>query len=221
MRRTTAVSALTLSILGLGVTPALADDPPPEGPPEGVWSPVAEDFYSPLPFEACGRPLVIQGGDVLDAEERVSELEDGTVLIEFRGSATVDILDDEGRVLIDELDISGIGSTLISADGSEFINILYGASVGFPFSDVEREAFLEAFGTDLAYWADPEESVIFSAVVDPETGEVTEVIDITVDAEIVDLCESLDDDHGDKDDKDDDDDKDDGHHDHDDDHDHD
>jgi hypothetical protein len=165
----------------------------------GEWTPVPEDFFAAFSFEACGDTITIAGGDVLEAEERVSVLESGATLIEFRGEVTVDLTRASDGATIDELDISGPGSTRISADGTRVTETLYGASILFPFGETERPAFLAAFGTDLAYFADPDESVVLRVVVDPATEEVQEVRSIDVDADIVDLCRVFDDHDGDHD----------------------
>jgi hypothetical protein len=163
----------------------------------GEWALVPEDAFAAFSFEACGDTITMAGGDVLAAEERVSVLKSGATLIEFRGDVTVDLTRESDGAVIDELDISGVASTRISADGTEVTETLFGASILFPVADTERPVFLETFGTDLAYFSDPAESVVFRLVVDAATGEVQEVRSIEVDAHIVDLCQKFDR-HGDE-----------------------
>ncbi len=171
----------------------------------GEWMPTPPEFYEPITFEACGDTITMEGGDVRQGEERVSLLADGATLIEARGGLTVDLTRESDGAMIDELDITGLAFTTISADGTRVTDTLFGASILFPFGDTERPAFLEAFGTDLAYFTDPAESVTFQLRVDPETGEVQELLAIEGYAHTVDLCQWFDG-HGDE------------HHDHDDDH---
>ncbi len=95
------VSALALSILGLGAGPSLA-----HGGDE--WVPVTEEYYAPMETQACGDTVVIEGGDVRKAEMRETVRPDGTVVTEYRGAATVDITRLFDGAVIDELDISGV-----------------------------------------------------------------------------------------------------------------
>ena len=160
----------------------------------GEWTPADPALYEPLEFAACGDTVTIEGGDVRAAEERVSTLENGATLIEFRGQVTVDLTRHADGAMIDELDVSGVGSTLISADGTKVKDILFGASIMFPLFEAEVGPFVDAFGTDLAYFSDPEESVRIRLTTDPATGEVLDVRSIDVDAHIEDLCTWFDDD---------------------------
>jgi hypothetical protein len=160
----------------------------------GEWMPVPEEYYSSLDltFPACGDSITIEYGDVRAVEQRVSMLKNGATLSEIRGQATVDLTRQSDGAMIDELDISGVGSTTISADGTMVTDKLFGASILFPFTEAETPVFQEAFGTDLAYFSDPAESVVIEVTVDPETSTVTEVRSIEVEAHIVDLCEKFD-----------------------------
>lgn len=162
----------------------------------GEWLAPPEEYYAPFTFEACGDTITLTAGDVRAVEERVSVLDDGATLIEFRGQFTVDLTRESDGAMLDELDISGVGSTEISADGSRVTETLFGASLLHPVADAERPVFMEGFGTDLAYFADPAESVVFELRVDPESGEVQEVLAIGGYAHTVDLCQAFDG-HGD------------------------
>lgn len=163
----------------------------------GEWMPTPEEFYEPITFQACGDTILMESGDVRRVEQRVSMLESGATLIEGRGQMTVDLTRESDGAMIDELDISGLAFTTISADGTKVTDSLFGASILFPFAEAERPAFLEAFGTDLAYFSDPDESVTFNVLADAETGEVLELRSIEVDAHVVDLCQEFDG-HGDE-----------------------
>ena len=190
MRRSFAVSALAASIVGLGATPALADDGEDPG---GGWEPAPEDFYAPMVTEACGETITVRYGDVREVEIRTTEFEGGVVFTEFRGAGTFDVLDAEGTVVIDELDISGVGYEIFKPDGT-ITNVLYGASILFPFDDpIDRAAFEEAGLPDLAYFEDPAESITVEIKIDPEDGAVQSVEFTDIDAEIVDLCTYFDD----------------------------
>ena len=158
----------------------------------GEWMPAPEEFYEPTSFQACGDTILMETGDVGRVEQRVSMLESGATLIEGRGQMTVDLTRESDGAMIDELDISGLAFTTISADGTKVTDTLFGASIMFPLAETERPAFLEAFGTDLAYFSDPDESVTFTLLADAETGEVLELQSIEVDAHVVDLCQEFD-----------------------------
>jgi hypothetical protein len=200
-------ACLTLVAAPAGAHPGDHEDPPGGGVAEvGEWTPAAEDYYAPFEVPACGDTITVEGGDVRAAEQRVSTLHNGATLIEFRGEVTTDLTRRSDGAMIDELDISGVTSTLISADGTRVKETLFGASLLFPVSQAEVAEFVEAFGTDLAYFTDPEESVRAKVTVDPVTNEVLELRSIEIDADIEDLCTWFDD-HDDHDDDHDDDDE--------------
>ncbi len=192
MRRISIVSAMALSILGLGASPALAHDD------EG-WVPVSEDYYAPIEAEVCGDTVLIEGGDVREAEMRETVHPDGTVVTEYRGAATLDITRLSDGAMIDELDISGVGSETFTPDeaaGTATIdNVLFGASLLFPFPDPVDRAAHEAAGLpDLAYFTDPEVSASIRIVIDLETGEFVSVEYVDVPEHVTDLCTWFDDD---------------------------
>jgi preprotein translocase subunit SecB len=200
MRRSLAIGTLTTLLVGLTGGSALAtgDHPAPDaedaGP--GQWAPVDPAYYEEaIQAEACGSIVTITAGNVREIEERVTELATGEVLTEFRGAATVDLVRESDGAVIDELDIGGPGFDLTQVVGDEvrITQVLYGASILFPYagSAVDVAAFEEAGIPDLAYFADPEQSVEVEIVVDAESGEPLEVEFDEIDAELVDLCGSF------------------------------
>ncbi len=176
--------------LSLTASPALAhDDGPPEG--SGPWLPAEQldpAVYDPIDIEACGTTVTIAIGDVREAEGRETTLPNGDLLLEGRGALTADITRHDTGEMIDELDISGPLTELISADGTEVTAWVYGPSLLFPvpeFGPVDAAAFEAAGIPDLAYFT--KGLVTFDVVVNPETGEfISEEAD--VDARLHDVC---------------------------------
>ena len=183
------VAGTGLALL-LTTSPAWAhDDSPPEG--SGPWLPAEEldpTVYDPIDIEACGTTVTVAIGDVREAEGRETVLPNGDTLLEGRGALTADITRHDTGEVIDELDISGPLTELISADGSHVTAWVYGPAVLFPIPDfgpVDAAAFEAAGIPDLAYFK--RGLVTFDVVVNPETGEfISEEAD--VDAHLHDLC---------------------------------
>lgn len=192
MRRSLAVSALALSVIGLTAVPASATPPPPEETDDG-FTPVDPAYYDQVAeADACGDRITITSGDVREFEERVTVLATGETLTEYRGAFTLDLVRQSDGAVIDELDIGGPAWELVSEVGDEvrITNTLYGASLLWVFADspVDVEAFEEAGVPSLAYFTDPEQSVELEITLDIETGETLEVEFDEIDAELVDLC---------------------------------
>ena len=200
MRRSTRAGVVVAAAVGATLTasPALAhDDSPPEG--SGPWLPAEEldpSVYDPIDIEACGTTVTIAIGDVREAEGRETVLPNGDLLLEGRGALTADITRHDTGEMIDELDISGPLTELISADGTHVTAWVYGPSVLFPvpeFGPVDEAAFEAAGIPDLAYFT--KGVVTFHVVVNPDTGEfISEEAD--VDARLHDLCTWFDGNHG-------------------------
>ena len=176
--------------LSLTTSPAWAhDDSPPEG--SGPWLPAEEldpTVYDPIDIEACGTTVTMSPGDERDVETRQTNLPNGDLLIELRGAFTVDLTRHDTGQVIDELDISGDTTELISEEGTHIIGVYEGPSILFPFPElgpVDEAAFEAAGIPDLAYFK--KGVVSFDLVINPETGEaVSEEAD--VDARLHDLC---------------------------------
>jgi hypothetical protein len=185
--------------LALTASPAGAHSGEPAPDNDAGWVPIEglhPDFYDPVDISACGTTVTMATGDVADVEGRETTLPNGDLLFETRGQQTVDLTRQDTGEVIDELDISGSLSELISADGTRSISTLYGPSVLFPvpeFGPVDAAAFEAAGLPDLAYYR--EGVVTFYVVLNPESGAfISEEID--VDARVHDLCTWFDGDHG-------------------------
>ncbi len=204
MNRLARASLVIVAGAGLSLTtsPALAHDDDPDLPEgSGDWAPMAEvdpAFYDPIDIEACGTTVTMSPGDERDVETRQTDLPNGDLLIELRGAFTVDLTRHDTGQVIDELDISGDTTELISEEGTHIIGVYEGPSILFPFPElgpVDAAAFEAAGIPDLAYFT--KGTVAFDLVINPETGEaVSEEAD--VDARLHDLCTWFgdDDEHG-------------------------
>lgn len=194
MQRTLVVGALAAALVGLG-SPAYAQDDPDVQ--LGEWVPFPDEYYEQeFEFTACdGEHFTITAGDERGAAERVTEYPD-RIRIDYRGPETIDISREDGTVL-DELDVGGKARTVIkpgAVDGLDKVREkLWGGSLALPFAPEESELLIEQLGTDFAYWEGEDEYVRAKNLVDPETFQYVENLEIEIEAEIIDLCEVFDD----------------------------
>ena len=186
MRRVLVGTATAVLVLSGGAAAAAGD---PGGGDDG-WVPVPEEYYASIEVEACDSVVTIESGDVREVEQRSDVLDDGTVFTEYRGGQTVDLTRASDGAVLDELDISGPAWDLVSADGTEVLVELDGPSLIWAGNEVERAAADEEGLPYLTYFE--EGSVLFRVEFDPTTGESTAVDGLRVDAEVVDLCDLLD-----------------------------
>jgi hypothetical protein len=168
---------------------ASAADDPAAGGGDG-WAPVPEEYYASVDIEACGSVVTIDSGDLREVEQRSEVLDDGTVFTEYRGGQTVDLTRQSDGAMVDELDISGPGWDLASADGTEVLVSLDGPSLIWAGNEVERAAADEEGLPYLMYFE--EGTALFRIELDPATGESTAVDGLRLDADVVDLCDVLD-----------------------------
>ena len=193
MRRSLAVTALAVAVVGLGSSPAYAHDGGGDPRGEGEFVPADPADYPPVEFEACGSVITLSNGDVFEVEERVTELPNGGSLIEFRGDWTVDLVRKSDGATIDELDISGDTWELVSADGTEVLVELEGPSIVWAVNEVERADADEAGQPYFLYYE--EGTVLLRLEVDPATGESLAADTLRTDVaeeDEVDLCAVLD-----------------------------
>ena len=130
--------------------------------------------------DRCGQTLAITSGDQ-PGEWRVTRDRHGD-RIEYRGPATVDVLGQQGQVLIDELDASGSGSETIGSDGSYAFS-LDGPNFNYVGSDGELDAYTALGLPGESYWT----VGTFAETQTPE-GVVTVT---SVPEDLVDLCSLL------------------------------
>ena len=180
----TAAAAMALS----GGVASAADDPAAGG--GDGWAPVPEEYYDSVDIKACGSVVTIDSGDLREVEQRSEVLDDGTVFTEYRGGQTVDLTRQSDGAMVDELDISGPGWDLASADGTEVLVSLDGPSLIWAGNEVERAAADEEGLPYLMYFE--EGTALFRIELDPATCESTAVDGLRLDADVVDLCDVLD-----------------------------
>jgi hypothetical protein len=192
VRRVLVGTAAAVMVLSGGV--ASAADTQPPGDDEG-WVPVPEEFYEPVDVEACGSVVTVTGGDVREAELRQQVLDDGSTFIEFRGGRTVDLTRQSDGATVDELDVSGRSWDLVTSDGTQVVFEVDGPAVLWAGNDVERAAADEAGLPHLMYVE--EGTILLRLTVDPATGESTAVDGLQLEADVVDLCDVLDEAAGD------------------------
>ncbi len=193
------VVLVTGGTVALTASPAWAHSGGAAPDDDAGWVPIEEvapGFYDPVDIAACGTTVTMTTGDVSDVEARETPLPDGSLLHEARGALTVDLTRHDTGQVIDELDVSGPYTELISADGTHVIGTYHAPSILFPYPElgpVDAAAFEAAGIPDLAYVK--QGVVTFDLVVNPDTGEaVSEEAD--VDGRIVDLCTWFDGDRG-------------------------
>jgi hypothetical protein len=192
VRRVLVGTAAAVMVLSGGV--ASAADAQPPGDDEG-WVPVPEEFYEAVDVEACGSVVTVAAGDVREAELRQQVLDDGSTFIEFRGGRTVDLTRQSDGATVDELDVSGRSWDLLSSDGTQVVFEVDGPAVLWAGNDVERAAADEAGLPHLMYVE--EGTILLRLTVDPATGESTAVDGLQLEADVVDLCDVLDEAAGD------------------------
>jgi hypothetical protein len=193
---------LALSLVaGTATTAAAQDegDPAPSPPADtgGKYVPVSDDYYAEVEFPACGTRITVTSGDVQDAYEKVRVKRDGRTVIKIRGNQTVDVSAEPDGALpdggfIDELDVSGPGSTRISADGMTIVQVLEGPSIVYPVSETDSAALNEAGLSDFFVFNEGKLKVeiVFSdeeGALEPESVEVLK----NTTRDRVDLCEAL------------------------------
>jgi hypothetical protein len=203
MNRGPRVLLVAVASAGLPLTasPAWAHDTAPEG--SGDWVPVEQlrpDYYEPFSGPACGTTVTVSSGDVREVEARETVQEDGSTLTEIRGDATVDVTREDTGQTIDELDVSGAGYDLLSADGAQLTVYLEANSILLVMDNpVDLAAFDAAGLPHLTYYT--KGTVTFHVTLDPATGEPSAVEIDNNARRVVDLCDWFEDDAADRKDR--------------------
>lgn len=193
--------------LALGtVTAAGAEDAPPpgEGPPAGPewpppdsggqWLPVPQEIgEQSYMVDACGSVVTVAPGDVSEVEYHSMHQPSGTIRVEYRGAATVDVTRESDGAMLDELDGSGPGYELFSADRLTVTFSWEGPSIIGAFDAVEAEVFATQGLPPLFYYesGNTTERVVFSDDPAAETIVSAEFLTDTA-LGVRDVCDMLD-----------------------------
>ncbi|MHA7181322.1 hypothetical protein ACX80J_14550 [Arthrobacter sp. MDB2-24] len=192
----------TLSLVAGSASAATAhdeDEAPAPGLPAEThgYVPVPEEYYADAVFPACGTTVTLESGDVREVEQKVQVKHDGTTVVKYRGDGTVDLTAEPGGDLpdggfIDELDVSGAGSTRISADGTTLVITLKGPSIVFPQSETDAATLADEGLPEILYF---EHGTLTIEIVLPEDEtavepESVEILKNTTKG-AVDLCQAL------------------------------
>jgi hypothetical protein len=121
--------------------PLGAFPPPDSGGQFLPLSPFAVDVNA---VETCGTQVIAGPGSVWAAEYRSTHNADGSVLVEFRGPVTFDVLRVSDGKALDEVDVSGPGFLLVSADRLTLTESSDGPAIIGAFSPPEVAVFAAA-----------------------------------------------------------------------------
>lgn len=197
------LSSAAVSLWAVGTATAGEEAPstPDEGaevmwPPAdtgGEWLPIPDFVYEPQDVEACDSVVTISPGDVREGEYQAMAQDDGTTRIEFRGPSTVDVLRQSDGAVLDELDDSGAGYQIVSADGLEVTFSFDGPSLFGAFDEVEAAEFASHGLPPLFYYTSGTitEIVVFDPDPEAETVESAEIVTDTA-LGVYDVCDLLD-----------------------------
>ncbi|MEX5259229.1 hypothetical protein [Kocuria sp. CPCC 205263] len=157
MHTTQRIAAAAAAALLFAATPAGATNhepaPPTEQPAEMQWPPASthgkfvpfpEEFQQPMTFPACDSEVTLVPGDVDEREYRALVDTEGNTVVQFRGASTVDITRASDGAMLDEVDASGEGVEIFSADGESITFDWAGPAVVVAFDEVETQEFAEA-----------------------------------------------------------------------------
>ena len=177
---------------------APAQDPMggPDWPPAdtgGAWLPLPEEVAQAFSVAACDSTVTVSSGDVLDVEYSAMHQADGTVRVEYRGEATIDVTRESDGAQLDELDVSGPGYEIFSADGGSITFSWEGPSIIGAFDEVEAAVFAAQGLPPLFFYesGNTTERVVFSGDPEAETIESAEFLTDTA-LGVADVCDLLD-----------------------------
>ena len=165
----------------------------PPADTDGEWLPLPDFLYESWEVEACGSVVTIAAGDVREVEYQAMEQEDGTIRMEFRGTSTLDLLRQSDGAMLDELDTSGAGYQIVSADILETTYSFDGPSLIAAFDEVEAAEFASHGLPPLFYYTSGTitEIVVFDPDPEAETVESAEIVTDTA-LGVYDVCDLLD-----------------------------
>ena len=196
------LSSAAVTLGAVGTASATEEPTPPEEgaevmwPPAdtgGEWLPVPDVAYETYDVPACGSVVTVSPGDVRGGEYQAMAQDDGTTRVEFRGQATADVLRQSDGAMLDELDVSGPGYQIVSADALVVTFSFEGPSLVGAFDEVEAAEFASHGLPQLFYHTHGNltETVVFSPDPEAETVESAEIVTDTA-LGVYDVCDLLD-----------------------------
>lgn len=196
------LSSAALTLGAVGTATAEEDPTPPdEGtevvwPPAdtgGEWLPIPDFAYEAYDVQACDSVVTVSPGDQRSGEYQAIAQADGTTRIEFRGASTADLVRQSDGAVLDELDDSGPGYQIVSADGLVVTYSFDGPSLFGAFDEVEAAEFASHGLPPLFYYTSGTitETVVFSPDPEAETVESAEIVTDTA-LGVHDVCDLLD-----------------------------
>lgn len=148
------IAAAATALLAVA-TPAVAiaqePTPPEEQPVAAPWPPAStHGRFLPLPEEAkqsvtvpaCGTEVTVAFGENDESVHRVWVTATGDTVIEYRGTAALDITRASDGATLDEVELDGAGFQTISADGTTVTIDQFGP--GLMMSESDDAAALSA-----------------------------------------------------------------------------
>jgi hypothetical protein len=149
MRKLCLPSTLALALLTGVSAPAFAGSDgggaaPGPWPPEdtdGKYVSVPDAYYADYTFSACDSEITVKAGDQREVTYKGEKKDDGTLVIKYRGDATIDLTRASDGATIDELDVSGPFTMRLAADGLSAHLSGSGPALVYAMGAAEEEAF--------------------------------------------------------------------------------
>lgn len=145
-------AALALALLtGISAPASAGSDggggaagPWPPQDTDGKYVSVPDSYYEPYEFEACDTTIKVEAGDEREVKYKGEKKDDGTLVIRFRGDATIDLTRVSDGATIDELDVSGPFTQRVAADGLSAHLSAQGPSLVFAMGAADEKVFEDA-----------------------------------------------------------------------------
>jgi hypothetical protein len=118
-----------------------AAGPWPPQDTDGKYVSVPDAYYDPYEFEACDTTIKVEAGDQREVKYKGEKQDDGTLVIRYRGDATIDLTRASDGATIDELDVSGPFTMKVAADGLSAHLSGRGPALVYAMGAAEEKAF--------------------------------------------------------------------------------
>ncbi|MBP1232466.1 hypothetical protein JOE40_002110 [Arthrobacter sp. PvP102] len=149
MRNLCLPAALSLALLSGVSAPAFAGSdgggsavgPWPPEDTDGKYVSVPDAYYADYEFEACDTTIKVSAGDEREVTYKGEKKDDGTLVIKYRGDATIDLTRASDGATIDELDVSGPFTMRLAEDGLSAHLSGRGPALIYAMGAAEEKAF--------------------------------------------------------------------------------